>query len=149
MQLAAGVDYRKEYTHSFVDPVLILDPTTGTCTLGSQCSSPLQGGYTVKEAYAELYIPILKDLPFIHALNVTLGDRYSKYSTFGSTNNWKVGVEYRPIDDLLLRGTVSTVFRAPNIGDVFGAPISSAPLLSADPCDHITVANPACANVPT
>jgi len=154
MQLAAGVDYRKEYTHSFVDPVLILDPATGTCTLGSQCSSPLQGGYTVKEAYAELYVPILKDLPFARALNVTLGDRYSKYSTFGSTNNWKVGVEYRPIDDLMLRGTVSTVFRAPTISDVFGAPGSSAPSLSADPCDYAgtganpNAGNPACVGVP-
>jgi len=154
MQLAAGVDYRKEYGHAFVDPVLILDPTTGTCTLGSQCSSPIQGGYTVKEAYAELYIPILKDLPFIHALNVTLGDRYSKYSTFGSTNNWKVGVEYRPINDLMLRGTVSTVFRAPTISNVFGAPGSSAPSLSSDPCDYSgtganpNAGNPACVGVP-
>ena len=154
MQLAAGVDYRKEYAHAFVDPVLILDPTTGTCTLGSQCSSPIQGGYTVKEAYAELYIPILKDLPFMKALNVTLGDRYSKYSNFGSTNNWKVGVEYRPIDDLMLRGTVSTVFRAPTISNVFGAPGSSAPSLSSDPCDYSgtganpNAGNPACVGVP-
>ena len=149
MQLAGGVSYRKEYTNNIVSNDLLLNPISGTCILGSACSAKLQGGYNVKEAYAELYIPVLKDIPFVRALNVTLGDRYSKYSTFGSTNNWKIGVEYRPIDDLLLRGTVSTVFRAPNIGDVFGAPISSAPLLSADPCDHITVANPACANVPT
>lgn len=159
VQLAAGASYRSEYVHSVVDPVLILDPTTGTCTLGSQCSSALQGGYTVKEAYAELYIPILKDLPFAHALNVTVGDRYSKYSSFGSTNNWKVGIEYRPIADLMLRGTVSTVFRAPGIGDIFGAPGSSAPSLSSDPCDFTAPAtspnaanpnagNPACAGVP-
>ncbi|HEV7122300.1 MAG TPA: TonB-dependent receptor [Rhodanobacter sp.] len=148
VQLAAGASYRKVYTHSVIDPVLILNPATGTCTLGSQCSSPLQGGYNVKEAYAELFIPVLKDLPFIRALNVTLGDRYSKYSTFGSTNNWKVGVEFRPIEDLMLRGTVSTVFRAPTVGNVFSAPASSAPSLSSDPCDHITVANPACVGVP-
>ena len=149
VQLAGGVSYRKEYTNNIVSNDLLLNPVTGTCILGSACSAKLQGGYNVKEAYAEVFIPVLKDIPFIHALNVTLGDRYSKYSTFGSTNNWKIGVEYRPIEDLLLRGTVSTVFRAPGIGDVFGPPISSAPLLSADPCDHITVANPACANVPT
>jgi outer membrane receptor protein involved in Fe transport len=148
VQLAGGVSYRKEYTNNVVSPLLLLDPTTGTCTLQSQCSAHLQGGYNVKEAYAEVFIPVLKDIPFIHALNVTLGDRYSKYSTFGSTNNWKIGVEYRPIEDLLLRGTVSTVFRAPTIGDVFGAPISSAPLLTSDPCDHATSPNPACVGVP-
>jgi outer membrane receptor protein involved in Fe transport len=148
VQVAAGVSHRKEYTNNVVGNTLLLNPATGTCTLGSACSAHLQGGYNVKEAYAEILVPLLKDMPFVNALNVTLGDRWSKYSTFGSTNNWKIGVEYRPIEDLLLRGTVSTVFRAPTIGNVFGPPISSAPLLSADPCDHITVANPACANVP-
>jgi len=149
VSLAAGVSYRKEYTNNTVSNDLLINKAAGyTCTLGSACTSKLQGGFNVKEVYAEMFIPILKDLPFARALNVTLGDRYSKYNTFGSTNNWKIGVEYRPIDDLLLRGTVSTVFRAPTISNVFGAPASSAPLLSADPCDHITVANPACVNVP-
>jgi outer membrane receptor protein involved in Fe transport len=126
----------------------LTNPETNTCALGSGCSAHLQGGYSVKEAYAELFIPILKDLPFAHALNVTLGDRYSKYSTFGSTNNWKVAVEYRPIEDLMLRGTISSIFRAPTIGDVFGPPTVGGTALGSDPCDHITVANPACVGVP-
>ena len=148
MQLAAGVSYRKEYTNNTVGTAILLDTATGTCQLGSQCSAHLQGGYNVKEAYAELYLPLLKDLPFVNSLNVTLSDRFSKYSTFGSTNNWKIGVEWRPIEDLLLRGTTASVFRAPTIGDIFQAPVSSAPFLAHDPCDNITVANPACAGVP-
>ena len=150
-ELAVGASYRKEYTHSVVDPVLLINPLTGNCTLGSQCSSALQGGYNVKEAYGELFLPILKDMPFAKSLNVTLGDRYSKYSTFGNTNNAKLALEWRPIEDLLLRGTVTQVFRAPNIGNVFGSPVSDAPLLSSDPCDGYTgnPVNPACVNVPT
>ena len=153
VQLAGGVSHRTEYTHSYIDPLLTIDPTTGTCTLGSQCSSPLQGGYSVKEIYAEAFFPILKDMPFVKALNLTLGDRYSKYSDFGSTNNWKAALEYRPIDDLLLRATVSKIFRAPTIGNIFGAPVSSAPSLNHDPCDYAagqpsTSSNPACRGVP-
>ena len=64
-------------------------------------------------------MPILKDVPFVHSLNIDIGDRYSKYSNFGSTNNWKVAIEYRPIEDLLLRGTVSKVFRAPTPTNLF------------------------------
>lgn len=150
MQLAGGVSYREEYTSSVIDPLLLIDPATGNCTLGSQCSSPLQGGYNVKEGYAELFIPLLKDLPFMQALNVTIGDRYSKFSTFGSTNNTKFAVEWRPITDLMLRGTVSEVFRAPTVSNVYGSPISDAPKLSNDPCDGTTTAgNPACVGVPT
>lgn len=148
MQLALGASWRDEYTNNVVGTVLLTDPVTNNCALGSACSAHLQGGYSVKEAYAELFVPVLKDLPFVHSLNVTLGDRYSKYSTFGSTNNWKVGVEFRPIEDLLLRGTVATIFRAPTIGDVFAAPSIGSNGLSADPCEHITVANPACVGVP-
>ena len=151
MQVAGGLAYRKEYSHGVVDPLLNIDPNTGTCVLGSQCSASLQGGYNVKEAYAELFIPVLKDLPFARALNVTIGDRYSKFSTFGNTNNKKFAVEWRPVEDLLLRGTMAEVFRAPNILEVFGAPSSDAPKLSRDPCTGYTgnPVNPACVNVPT
>jgi outer membrane receptor protein involved in Fe transport len=150
MQLAIGTSYRKEYTHSNVDTSLLINPVTGQCALGSQCGSPLQGGYNVKEVYAELFVPILKDLPFVHALNLTIGDRYSKYNNFGSTNNGKLALEWRPIEDLLIRGTVSEVFRAPTVGDLYAAGASDAPKLSHDPCDHYTGgSNPACVNVPT
>jgi len=150
VQLAVGASYRKEYTHSNVDTSLLLNPETGDCVLGSQCGSPLQGGYNVKDVYAELFVPILKDVPFVHALNLTLGDRYSKYNTFGNTNNTKIALEWRPIEDLLLRGTVSEVFRAPTVTDLFQAATSDAPALASDPCDGYTGGgNPACVNVPT
>jgi Outer membrane cobalamin receptor protein len=148
VQLAGGASYRTEYVNSQIDPLLTIDPSTGNCTLGSQCSSPLTGGYNVKEGYGELFVPILKDIPGITALNATIGTRYSKYSTFGSTNNFKFALEYRPISDLLLRGTISDVFRAPTVGNVYGSPVSDAPRLGSDPCDGATVANPACVNVP-
>jgi outer membrane receptor protein involved in Fe transport len=156
VQLAGGLAHRDEYTRTQADSLLLIDPATGGCILGSACTSSLQGGYNVKEAYAEVFVPILKDMPFFHALNVTLGDRYSKYSTFGSTNNWKAALEWRPIEDLLLRGTVSKVFRAPTIANVFAAPVGSAPTLGSDPCDFIAptpttpnpnAGNPACRGV--
>jgi len=154
-QLAVGASYRKEYQNNTVSADLTINPATGNCTLGSQCSSHLQGGYNVKEMYGELFVPILKDLPFINSLNVTLSDRWSKYSNFGSTNNAAVSLEYRPIADLLLRGNYNKVFRAPTVADIFGPPVSSAPKLSHDPCDYSgasapanIASNPACAGIP-
>lgn len=151
VQLAVGADYRQEALHSIVDPLLNIDPATGNCTLGSQCSASLQGGYNVKEVYAETFVPLLQGLPGIQSLNLTVGDRYSRFSTFGSTNNFKFALEWKPIDDLLLRGTMAEVFRAPNIGEVYGAPSSDAPRISYDPCNGYTgnPVNPACVNVPT
>jgi outer membrane receptor protein involved in Fe transport len=150
VNLAVGADYRQEYEHDQVDGLLQINPATGTCALGSQCSSGLQGGYNVKEAYVEAFFPILNDLPFAKSLNIDIGDRYSKFSAFGTTNNLKVAIEYKPIADLLLRGTVAEVFRAPNLNEVFGAPSSSAYRISSDPCTGYTgtPVDPACVNVP-
>lgn len=153
VQLAVGGDYRKEYAHNLVDYLVLANPLTGTCQAPqSACGAPLQGGFNVKEAYAELFIPVLKDMPFFHALNVDLGERYSKYSLAGSTSNWKVAVEWRPIDDLLLRGTVQKVFRAPTLGALFLGPSGSAPAFN-DPCIGLSAAelaahSAACQNVP-
>ena len=158
VQLAVGGSYRKEYLDGQVDPLIDSTFTQpgGTPTINcpgpsSICSSPAQGGFNVKEAYAELLVPILKDVPFVHSLNVDIGDRYSKYSDFGSTNNWKVAIEYRPIEDLLLRGTVSKVFRAPSASNLFAGPAADAPT-ATDPCAGVTgvSANKACQgfNVP-
>ncbi|MGH8156902.1 MAG: TonB-dependent receptor plug domain-containing protein [Rhodanobacter sp.] len=152
VQLAAGVDYRQEHVNSYVDPLLNFDPVAGTCVLGSQCVSATQGGYNVKEVFGELFIPLLSDLPFAKSLNVTIGDRYSRYNDgFGSTNDFKFAVEYKPIDDLLLRGTMAQVFRAPNLAEEYNGAAADAPKLSNDPCTGYTGApvNPACVNVPT
>jgi outer membrane receptor protein involved in Fe transport len=132
--------YRKEYLNFEIDPLINTTysspggvPTITCPGPSSICSSAAQGGYNVKEAYAELLIPVLKDLPFAHSLNIDLGDRYSKYSNFGSTNNWKAAIEYRPIEDLLLRATVSKVFRAPTPTNLFAGPGADAPT-ATDPC---------------
>jgi outer membrane receptor protein involved in Fe transport len=156
-QLAVGADYRKLYLNNQVDFLALTDTNPNDANFSkcqvpqSACGSPTRGGYNVKEAYGELFVPIIKDVPFIKALNVTLGGRYSKYSLAGSTTNYKLAVEWRPIDDLLLRGTVQDVFRAPTIGDLFGGPGGSAPPFT-DPCIGLTASelathSNACQNV--
>ena len=147
VQLAAGLNYRNESISSTIPFEQLIDPTTGDCP-GAGCVAALDGKDNVKEVYAELFVPLLQDVPFAQSLNLTLGDRYSKYNLAGNTNNWKVAFEWRPINDLLLRGTVATVFRAPSIADIFALPASSTSSLSSDPCDGATIANPACQYVP-
>lgn len=148
VQLALGVDWRSEYSHSQVDPVLLADEN-GQCQYGSQCASPLRGGFSVHEAYAEMFIPILGEMKGVQELNIDLGFRHSDFSNFGTSNNSKIAIEYRPISSLLLRGTVAEVFRAPTIGNIYAQPRKFGARLNSDPCDHITSSNPACPGVPT
>jgi iron complex outermembrane receptor protein len=58
--------------------------------------------------FGELAIPVIK------RLEVDVSARYDHYNTFGSTTNPKAGFKYKPIDQVLLRGTYSEGFRAPN-----------------------------------
>jgi outer membrane receptor protein involved in Fe transport len=132
-QLAFGAAWRREYQRSEVDFIAIAN-ADGTCFISQEvCGSPVSGSFSVGELYAELFLPVLKDVPFAKALNVTIGSRYSNYSNFGNTVNSKLQVEWRPIDDLLFRGTVAEVFRAPSIGELFAGPAGNAPQ-AADPC---------------
>ncbi len=58
--------------------------------------------------------------------------RYDDYSDFGSKTTWQAGVEFRPIEDLLLRGTHATAFKPPTLYNL-AAPLSSSPITVTDP----------------
>jgi len=92
------------------------------------------GRYTVREAYAELNIPVLKDMPFADLLSFNLATRHSDYSNFGVTNNSKASFMYKPVKDVLVRGTWAEGFRAPTLGDTFGGGSQSFDTF-LDPCD--------------
>jgi iron complex outermembrane receptor protein len=78
------------------------------------------GKYTVREAYLEFNIPLLKSMPFVESLGIDIASRYSDYSNFGSTHNSKASLMWKPIRDLLARGTYAQGFRAPTLSDTFG-----------------------------
>ncbi|WP_229217535.1 TonB-dependent receptor plug domain-containing protein [Massilia forsythiae] len=92
------------------------------------------GRYTVKEAYLEFNVPLLKDAPFAKQLSLDLATRHSDYSNFGTTNNSKVSFMWKPVNDLLVRGTWGQGFRAPTVGDTFGGGQQTYDTY-LDPCD--------------
>jgi iron complex outermembrane receptor protein len=78
------------------------------------------GKYSVREAYLEVNIPLLKGAPLAELLSVDIASRYSDYSSFGNTTNSKASFMWKPIKDLLTRGTYAQGFRAPTLNDTFG-----------------------------
>jgi outer membrane receptor protein involved in Fe transport len=148
VSLATGLSYRKESTSTQSESLYTADEN-GLCGVLEYCASTLAGSFNVKEAYAEALVPLLADTPFVRSLNLTLGSRWSDYSTVGSSTNSKVSLEWRPIDDLLVRGTVSQVFRAPNTSELYSGVTGDAATAN-DPCNGYTGGHAAaCANVPT
>jgi iron complex outermembrane receptor protein len=117
---AAGLEHRR-YKGEF-NP----DPLRQTGESQDSFASPVSADYDVSEIYSEFNFPVLASLDLSAAL------RYSDYSTFGSETTYKAGFRWQPVDDLVMRGTYSTGFRAPNLGELYGLTQFGATL--TDPC---------------
>jgi outer membrane receptor protein involved in Fe transport len=96
---------------------------------------------TVKEAFAEVRIPIIKDVPFFHELEITGAARVSDYSlgTTGTVWAYNASAIWAPIRDIRFRGNYGRSVRAPNQSELF-APLGQnfAPGLT-DPCSSLFI----------
>ncbi|GHH61302.1 TonB-dependent receptor plug domain-containing protein [[Pseudomonas] boreopolis] len=128
LALAAGVEHREEDAE--YNPDALLQSGLSTDLAGA----PTKGGYKLDEVYLELNVPILADLPFAKELSLDMAGRYSDYNTFGDTTNSKFGLKWKPIDDLLVRATYATGFRAPTVADLYGGTSETFDAYT-DPCD--------------
>jgi outer membrane receptor protein involved in Fe transport len=63
-------------------------------------------------------------IPVFKMLTADLSGRYDNYRFAGNSASkftYKLGLEFRPWDNLLLRGNYATAFRAPDLVNVFGS----------------------------
>ncbi|WP_425998617.1 TonB-dependent receptor domain-containing protein [Caulobacter sp. DWR1-3-2b1] len=118
------------------------DLATGNLT-GFNASPAVSGRFDVYEAYAELLVPLLKDLPFIQSLDLELAGRVSDYTTQPSpVETYKVAGTWKPFDDLLLRASYNKAIRAPSVGELY-APQSNGFPTSTDNCSARAAPNAA------
>ncbi len=104
--LAVGAEVRTEDFVSAANPPVaaLLIASTGV-----DPDSRAEGKRDVTALYTELNVPVIKGLDLTGAV------RYDRYSDFGDTINPKFSVRYKPFDQLLLRASFSTGFRAPSL----------------------------------
>ena len=81
---------------------------------------------SVYEAFSEIGVPVLRDLPFIKAIDLNASGRYTNYSISGGVWTWKYGGTWDVTDWLRLRATRSQDIRAPNFTELSLVPTSSA-----------------------
>ncbi|MES2443204.1 MAG: TonB-dependent receptor plug domain-containing protein [Pseudomonadota bacterium] len=67
---------------------------------------------TVKSAYIELYLPLIRD-SFVYSFDVNLSGRIDDYSDFGSTKNPKIAATLEIVEGFKLRGNWAESFVAP------------------------------------
>jgi len=150
LAFAGGVEYRKE--SGYDQPSPYFNETPQFITYSRKTTSaprlPTAGSYDLKEAYVEFNVPLLANLPAVKQLELSAATRYSSYNTFGNTTNSKLGLVWRPWNDLMLRTTWAQGFRAPSINELY-AGLRQTNLPAVDPCNGGGAGKPGCAGVPT
>ncbi|WP_454759072.1 TonB-dependent receptor plug domain-containing protein [Caulobacter segnis] len=127
---AFGVAYRKDE----------INDTPGAITRagniwGSSTSGITAGKDTTKEIYGELGVPLVKNVPFIQSLDLSLSGRYTDVDSYGSDQTYKVGLNWQIIPSVRLRATRGTSFRAPALFELYkNAETGFADQRSVDPC---------------
>lgn len=119
---ALGVEYRKEEVFDRANEVLNNGDLFGTGVTSAQ------GERRSQAAYGEFLIPFGR-LDVIGAL------RYDRYSDFGSATNPKIAFRFKASDDVIVRGSWSTAFRAPSIVQISAGETIAEDYISCTPSD--------------
>lgn len=109
LRFALGAQYRNE-TLNFMDAV-------GTRQYDNSRS--------VSAGFLELRVPLLSPRSVAGTsspLELTVADRFERYSDFGTTINPKIGLAWEPSTTLRFRGTYGTSFKAPLLNDLNSVP---------------------------
>lgn len=125
LAFAAGVEQRNQKGQYRPDALTVAGEYNGVP------SQPTRGSFDVDEYYLELSIPVFESGS--SRLDLSAAGRYSDYSNFGGETTGKLGLRWQVSEEFLFRGTFAEGFRAPSIGELFGAAARFDATLD-DPC---------------
>ncbi|HSG70137.1 MAG TPA: TonB-dependent receptor, partial [Planctomycetaceae bacterium] len=77
------------------------------------------GSKEIKEAFAEIDIPLQANKPWVRELNLNLSGRVTDDEFYGTNFTYSIKGGWRPIESLLLKFSYGTSFRAPNLRENF------------------------------
>jgi len=137
ISFAIGAEYRRERAR-YQDDDFVESGATNAVVIGEFDPETFE----VKEAFAEIRIPLLKEMPFAHELSLSGAGRVSDYSgSVGTVWTYNVGGDYAPFRDLRFRAGYGKAVRAPNVSETgFPAVPNFAPGFQ-DPCASGNIAN--------
>jgi len=128
ISVAFGGDYRHEAGAFTPDPLTSTGDTTGNA------QAPTAGSYNLVEGFGEVSIVPIAQHDIAKWVEISLAARGYVYDTFGSGVTYKAGGLFRTVHGIAVRGTYSTAFRAPTVGELYQGTSDSFPEVE-DPCD--------------
>lgn len=137
-----GGEYRRETAYYHEDP--FVDQAGGGLTNDVDVGQFNPPAFHVSEAFGELNVPILKDMPFFHELTLTGAARYSRYKApIKGVWTYNFGGEWAPVRDIRFRGNFGKAVRAPNMSETGFPVVPNFSPTFQDPCSANQIsANP-------
>jgi len=139
VRFVLGAEWRRETAFLEADP---LSAAGGTFFNAFATFDP--PALEVKEAFGEIELPLLRDLPFAQELTLTAAGRYSDYNsaagTVGNTFSYNINGTWAPVRDIRFRANYSKSVRVPTLSDLYTEPTQNFAFI-ADPCDVANIGN--------
>ncbi len=102
---------------------------------GQTSAGRTKGSDEVKEAYTEIEVPLLQDIPGIKRLSFNGSFRWTDYDSYGDDTTYKLGLNWQVVDSFRVRAAYGTSFRAPALYELFLANQTGFTAQSSvDPC---------------
>ncbi|MBT1064721.1 TonB-dependent receptor [Bowmanella sp. Y26] len=140
--LSLSIGYEKRKESGLFEPDECLKLAPASCQGGAGGNSlPVRGGFSVDEIFLEGMLPIFDGQEFADAMNLEFGYRRADYDSVGTNDTWKLGLNYKPFDSLLLRVMKQQATRAPNVGELASPVTTSLNNATQDPCSVANAAN--------
>lgn len=92
------------------------------------------GDYTVNDVFGEVRIPLADRLPMAYSANLNTSIRHSSYSSGNSANTWGTGVDWSPVKQFKVRGSVQQSARSPSVVEMYSAQAVGLTNMDSDPC---------------
>ncbi len=131
IKAAVGAEHRRESLEDTRPPFHGENPassgleTTNNDFLLHPPRPDVFGARNVTSVYAELSVPLVSPanaVPLVNRLELNVSARNERYSDFGNTTRPKVGLNWKPVDALMLRASYNEGFMAPSLAALYTSP---------------------------
>ncbi|RUO59412.1 TonB-dependent receptor domain-containing protein [Pseudidiomarina insulisalsae] len=128
--VAAGLSFQEDKINDTPGEVTLAGNSWGMTSAGIT-----RGDSFTRAAFAELQLPLARDLPLMKRLDLSMSARFTDVSTYGNDTTYKASLNWTVNDDFRIRASQGTSFRSPALYELFlNDQTSFARQGSIDPC---------------
>jgi iron complex outermembrane recepter protein len=135
VETAFGFEVRREKTGTTTD-VLTQNGLTNYAYIPEYA-----GKIEAQEAFFEVSVPLLRDMPMAYRLEVDGAVRFAHYNldNVDTTASYRLGLQWAPVEDLRFRAALSRAQRAPDTSELYSPPRDDFETVT-DLCSGVTAA---------